>query len=98
MTARNSAITEGSRDTSSHLVTCCTRHPFNGHFFEDNLAKPAQERLNFTEARDDGVAVASAAPYANYLHLAPDNHASTSSLNFYMPFALSDAQPTVSKH
>jgi len=28
--------------------------------------------LDFDEARDDGVAVASAGPYANRLHLAPD--------------------------
>ena len=28
--------------------------------------------LHFTGARDDGVAVASAGPYANNLHLAPD--------------------------
>jgi len=27
-----------------------------------------------------------------------DNHANTSSLNFYRPDALPDAQPTVSKH
>jgi len=30
--------------------------------------------------------------------LQTDNHASTSSLNFYRPGALPDAQPTVSKH
>jgi len=48
------------------------------------------------------MAVASAGPYAN--HFAPnsrlktDNHASNSSLNFYRPDALSDAQPTVLKH
>jgi len=30
--------------------------------------------------------------------LQTDNHASTSSLIFYKPDALSDAQPTVSKH
>ena len=30
--------------------------------------------------------------------LQTDNHASTSSLNFYMPNALPDAQPTVSNH
>jgi len=39
------------------------------------------------EARDNGVAVASAGPHTNYLHLATllqtDNHASTSSLNFF---------------
>jgi len=28
--------------------------------------------LDFNEARDDGVAVESAGPYANRLHLAPD--------------------------
>jgi len=28
--------------------------------------------LHFTGARDDGVAVASAGPYADHLHLAPD--------------------------
>jgi len=35
-----------------------------------------------------GVAVASAASYANHLHLAPDNHASISPLTFYRPEAL----------
>jgi len=40
-------------------------------FFQDNLGKPAPETiLDATEARDDGVAVASAGPYANHLHLA----------------------------
>jgi len=41
----------------------------------DNLGKLTPERytiLDFTEARDDGVAVASAGPYADHLHLAPD--------------------------
>ena len=45
------------------------RHPLNGLFFRDNLSKPAPERLNyldFNEAKDDGVAVASAGPYANH--------------------------------
>jgi len=44
-------------------------------FFQDNLGKPAPERqtiLDFAEARDDRVAVASAGPYANDLHLTPD--------------------------
>ena len=37
----------------------------------------------FCWSRDDGVAVASAEPYASYLHFAPeDNHASTSSVRF----------------
>jgi len=44
-------------------------------FFQDNLGKPATESqtiLVFIAARDDGVAVASAGPYAIHLHLAPD--------------------------
>jgi len=28
--------------------------------------------MDFNEARDDGVAMASGEPYANHLHLAPD--------------------------
>jgi len=43
-------------------------------------------------------AVASAGPHANNLHLAPDNHTNTPSLNFYRPDALSGAQPIVSMH
>ena len=43
-----------------------------------------------------GDAVASAGLYANNLHLAPDIN--TSSLNFYEPDVLPDAQITVSKH
>jgi len=46
----------------------------NSLFFQDILGKPAPERLNqsgFDEARDDGVAVASAGPYSNHLHLVP---------------------------
>ena len=49
--------------------------PFNGLFFQNNLGKPALKRytiLDFTGARDDGVAVASAEPYANHLQLNPD--------------------------
>jgi len=50
-------------------------HLFNGFFFQQNLGKPAPERqtiLDFTKAREDGVAMASAGPYANHLHLAAD--------------------------
>jgi len=43
-------------------------------------------------------AVASAGPYANNLHLTPDNHTNTSSFSFYRPDALPDSQPTASKH
>jgi len=44
-------------------------------FFQDNLGKPASKRqtiLDFNDAREDRVAVASAGPYANHLRLAPD--------------------------
>jgi len=44
-------------------------------------------------------AVASAGTYANNLHLAADRyHTNISSLNFYRPNTLPDAQPTVSKY
>jgi len=60
------------------MITKTDRHPFNGIF-----SRIWVTNLDFTGAGDDGVAVASAGPYANYLHLAQtDNHASTSPLNF----------------
>jgi len=44
-------------------------------FFQDNLGKIAPEKLtilDFNEVKDDGVAVASAGPYANHVHRAPE--------------------------
>jgi len=44
-------------------------------FFPGQPEKAGTRKVNhsgFTAARDDRVAVASAGPYANYLHLAPD--------------------------
>ena len=53
----------------------------------------------FCWSRHDGVAMASAEPYASYLHFAPeDNHAIISSVRLLWPDALPDTQPTVSKH
>jgi len=53
--------------------------------FPDDLDEPAPERLNqsgFNEARDDGVAVASAEPRANICtSLQSDNHTNGSSHN-----------------
>jgi len=43
------------------------------------------------------VAVASAGPYANHLHFAPDSQHLITQF-FYRQDALPDAQPTVSKH
>ena len=52
-----------------------------------------QEMMGFWDA------VATAGPYANSPHFAPDNHTNTSLLNVYRSDALPDAQPpTVSKH
>jgi len=51
------------------------RHPFNGFFSRTTWIsryQKAETILDFNEARDDRVAVASAGPYANYLHFAPD--------------------------
>jgi len=46
--------------------------------------------------RDDGVAMASTGPYSNHLYFTPaDNYARTSSLNFYRPDTLPDAQLSV---
>jgi len=50
-------------------------HPFNGLFSRTTWISQYQKGrtiLDFNEARDDGVAVASAGPYANHLHFAPD--------------------------
>jgi len=47
----------------------------NTHLTASFLSKLGLTILDFTGARDDGVAVASVKPYANYLHLAPDRRA-----------------------
>jgi len=82
-------------------------YSFNGIFSRTTWVsqyRKGKTSLDLNEARNDrvlfGMAVASAGSYANNLHLAPqtDNHTNTSSLNFYRPDALPDAQPTVSKH
>jgi len=56
-----------------------TENSNNTHFTASFPGKPKVNRyqkgrtiLDFNEARDDGKAVASAEPYANYLHLASD--------------------------
>jgi len=49
--------------------TYSDRQPFNGLFFQYNLGKLTPKRLNqsdFNEARDDGLTVTSAGPYANH--------------------------------
>jgi len=58
--------------------------------------------LDLTEARDDGV-LGMQWHQLDHMQmictsLQTDNHTNTSSLNFYRPDALPDAQPAVSKH
>jgi len=79
------------------------QHPFNDLFSKTTWISQHQKGkltiLNFNEARDDGVTVASAG-YVQIIcsSLQTDNHTSTLSLSFYRPDVLPDAQPTVSKH
>ena len=54
--------------------------------------------LDFTEARDSEWQWHQLGHMQVCISLQTDNHASTSSLNFYRPNAVPDAQPTVSKH
>jgi len=64
------AITRGQ-----HQLAQKDRQTHTRPLFPGQLGKPAQERLNqseFNEAKDIGVAVASAGPYAIHLHLAAD--------------------------
>jgi len=72
-----SDLIAASREKRLLFVGSEDRHPFNGLCFQDNLGKPAPDSssLNqsvFNLARGDGVAVASAGPYANHLRLTPD--------------------------
>ena len=70
-------------------TTTTTTHPFNGLFCRTTWVSWYQKSkisLDSNEARDYGVL------------LQTDNNINTSSLNFYMPDALPDAQPTMSKH
>jgi len=57
---------------STNVVWNKDRHPFNGIFSRTTRVSRHQNGktiLDFNEARDDAVAVASAEPYENHLHL-----------------------------
>jgi len=77
-------------------------HLFNGPFSRTTWVSRYQKGRtipDFAEARDDGVAVASAGPYAKHFHFAreittPVPHISV----FYRPDALPATQPTVLEH
>ena len=61
------------RDTemAPHWSNTQPQTPISWHRFQDNLGKMIPE-TDFNEARDDGVAVASAEPYGNHLHITAD--------------------------
>ena len=62
-------------------ITTTTLQPFYDPLFE--ITQVSRYHSGFCWSRDDGVALASAEPYASYLHFAPeDNHAVISSLRF----------------
>jgi len=70
------------------------RHQFNSLFSRTTSVSRHQKGkaiLDFNEARDDVLAVASVRPYANHLYLTPAPYQSI----FHRPDALSNAQPSV---
>jgi len=73
-----------AKEQNKHLYS--DTHPFDGLFSMTIWVSQHQKGitiLDFNKARDDGLAVASAGPYGNHLHLSPDRyHASASSFNF----------------
>jgi len=65
----------GCKDVQINTLKLLLLHPFNGLFSRTTWVSQYQKSrtiLDFIEARDNGVAVASAGPYANHLHFAPD--------------------------
>ena len=68
-------------DISTVKVNCLTdrqtdRHQYNGLFSRTTWVSRHQKgeiSLDFNEARDDGLAVASVVPYASHLHLTQDS-------------------------
>jgi len=87
------------------LVRRQEEHPFNGLFSRTTSVSRYQKGKTSLDLWGKrwwgfGTAVASAGPYANNLHLAPDRKTTPTphDSNFYRLDALPDAQPTVSKH
>ena len=86
-----------------HLFTLYQTHthPFNGPLYGTTQVSRYQKgktNLDFTEARDSECQWHQLGYMQVCTSLQTDNHASTSSLNFYTPHVLPGAQLTVSKH
>ena len=83
-------------------TTAATLRPFSGLLYWVSRYQKGKTSLDLNEARDDGV-LGRQWHQLDHMQtictsLQTDNHTSTSSLSFYRPDALPDAQPTVSKH
>ena len=88
----------------NEVSTNTTIHSFSGLFSKTTWVSRYQKgktRLDLNEARDDGVLGCSGISWTIMqticTSLQIDNHSNNSSLNFYWPDALPDAQPAVSK-
>jgi len=89
----------------SSLTAALLLYTFNGLFSRITWASRYQKgktSLILNEARDDGV-LGWQRHQLDHMQtictsLQTDNHINTSSINFYTPDALPEAQPTVSKH
>jgi len=86
-------------------TTALLLRPFHGLFSRTTWPSWYQKgktSLDLNEANDNGILGCSGISWTICwticTSLQRDNHTNTSSLNFYRPDALRDAQPTVSKH
>ena len=79
----------------SHQTTLL--HSLNGLFSRTTWVSRHQKGKTGL-ARDDGVLECSGSSWTICTSLQTENHTNTSSLNFYRPDGLPDAQPTASKH
>ena len=101
----HTAMQHNNNKNTRTLLLLLLLHPFNGLFSRTTWVSRYQKgktSLDLNEARDDGVLRCSSISWTImqtiYISLQTDNHTNTSSLNFYRPDALPDAQPTVSEH
>jgi len=87
------------------LLLLLLLYPFNGLCSRTTWViryQKGKNSLDLNKVRDDGVLGCRGISWTTMqticTSLQTDNHTSSSSLNFYRPDALPDAQPTVSKH